>query len=419
MPPLSVFPHDLTRSAALAGIGVVSSAFLLHTVDRPAAVWVLPLAWAWGAGVLLGLRAPVRAEPAAWLFAVALLIRLPLVGTPPLLSDDLYRYIWEGLASLAGHDVFMTPPASIDGLDDALRAKVNHPEVPSVYPPLALWWFRAVSVVREPWFVQLASAVADATVPLSIAAASASRRAAWVYALHPLPILESACGAHIDVPAVALAAAAIAVYRNGALGGALGLTAAAALTKLFPIVWVPTLARRLPPGPLVGWAAAILLGTVLVSIPFVPREWPAGWVAYATRWEFNGFVYPWLVPWLDGDGARRVLVCVGGGMTVFAWVRFRDPAQVWAWVGSAFVFLAPTLHPWYVLWALVPNLMLGRFAWGWASLVLLNGYAVLAAYDPTNGTWAEAPWLWWITWPPAVLLLLVVRSPTTTPPESR
>jgi hypothetical protein len=99
-----------------------------------------------GAAVFVLVRRGAPALSPAVVVALALLVRLPLVGTPPLLSDDLYRYLWEGTVLGAGGDPFATAPAAWPGLDDVLRAHVNHPDVPSVYPPLALVWFRALAL---------------------------------------------------------------------------------------------------------------------------------------------------------------------------------------------------------------------------------------------------------------------------------
>jgi hypothetical protein len=79
---------------------------------------------------------------------------------------------------------------------------------------------------------------------------------------------------------------------------------------------------------------------------------------------------------------------------------------VWRVAGTAFVLLSPTVHPWYVLWAVVPDLACGRRGWAWASVALSGSYLVLLAYDPTTDRWSEAPWLWWVTWGPAVVALL-------------
>ncbi len=400
---------------ALALVGSVTCAILLHTATgRPDAARVVPITLIWGVAALAAVRH--RGHPALWvLAAAAVAVRLPLVGTPPLLSDDLFRYLWEGLALNSGHNPFLEAPATISGLDDTLRDRVNHGEIPSIYPPVAQLWFRALAVLGCTSAVaQAVTAAVDCTTVVSIRLATKRPGLAWVYALHPLAVLESASGAHIDVLALALAAAGVAAARRGSPTVAWSLTVAGGLTKLLPLVWAPVLLRRHPPRRSLLWVAGAAVAAVLLAAPVLGAGWGLveALTTYSRSWAFNGLLYPWLEPWL-GPGARVPLVAAGAMTVVYALWRHSDPAQAWLVIGAAFVLTSPTVHPWYVLWAAVPALLCGRIGWAAASLPLMGAYTVLLAYEPESGTWSEAPWLWWITWPPAVVALAVaywVRS---------
>ncbi|MEZ4241248.1 MAG: hypothetical protein R3F59_34840 [Myxococcota bacterium] len=386
--------------------------------DRAHAWTVAPAAIAWGlAACAIGPR--LRPAHPAVLLSAALIVRAPLVGVPLHLSDDLWRYLWEGRALAAGIDVFTRAPATVDGLDDALRALVNHADVPSIYPPLALAWFRLLAAFGTPLAVQALTALADATVPASLALADRRSRAAWVYVLHPLPALESAAGGHIDVVAVALGAAALAAWSRRRQDAAWALLVGGALIKLFPGLLLPTLARSLPPRTALAWAALSVASTAAALAAVWPDATPPALAAYAGHWSFNGLAYPWLAPWL-GEATRPVLVAAAGLGALVVWARMRDPAVAWFHLGALFLAPSPTVHPWYALWLLVPALATGRIAAAAATVPLLGSYTVLAAFDPATGAWAEAPWIWWITWPPALALFALdargqlrsVASPT-------
>ncbi|MCA9492283.1 MAG: hypothetical protein KC621_20260 [Myxococcales bacterium] len=359
---------------------------------------LLPIGAFWGlVAVLGGARMPRVA--AGWVLVAALLVRAPWIGSPPHLSDDLYRYLWEGLALSAGHDPFSEAPATLAGLDDHLRSLVNHPELTSVYPPLALWWFRLLAVGGSPAWAQLLTALVDAGTAAVLVRASRRPAAGWIYAMHPLPVLESACGAHIDVPAVALAAAAVLALRRDQRGLAVWATVAGAATKLFPVVMLPAVLRQLPPRRALVHLVAASLATVALALPLVhvgPGLLSSARL-YAGTWSFLGFAFPWVEPLLGG-ATRPVLVAVGALVVARASWTSRDPVEVWAAAGSAFVLLSPTVHPWYVLWALVPSLLLGRAGWALASVGSLQAYAVLATWDAGSGSWSEQPWLWWWVW---------------------
>ena len=47
-----------------------------------------------------------------WLiFGVAILLRMLLLFTEPLLSSDIYRYVWDGKVQAAGVNPYLYPPA--------------------------------------------------------------------------------------------------------------------------------------------------------------------------------------------------------------------------------------------------------------------------------------------------------------------
>ena len=73
-------------------------------------------------------------------------MHLCCIGMPLILSDDLYRYLWEGRLVLQGGNPYVTPPESI-GTMDGVRELVNHPSIAAIYPPLAQATFALVSMV--------------------------------------------------------------------------------------------------------------------------------------------------------------------------------------------------------------------------------------------------------------------------------
>jgi hypothetical protein len=380
-------------------------------------VGVVPVALAWG--VVVVALAP-RLPPTTLLAvgACALLVRAVLVGAPPMLSDDLFRYLWEGKVLNLGLDPFATAPAALPGIDDALRARVAHPEVPSIYPPLALWWFRGIALAGTPAAAQLAAALCDVALALAIAV-TAGRRMGLIYALHPLPALESAVGAHLEIPAILLAVCAVLLARRARPFEAFVLATAGMLVKLFRLLLLPSLATLLPREHrmhTIGAGALLLVAAALPMLSISPALLE-GWNTYTSTWEFNGFAYAFVEP-LFGLAARPFLVAVGLQAILLAMAfRPHEPDRVWLVAGTAFVLLSPTVHPWYVLWALAPDLLLGRLRWAAAAVPMLASYLVLATFDPATGSWTEPAWLWWITWPPAIAVWAIVHVSARSEPR--
>jgi len=380
------------------------------------AAMVLLLLW----GLLAGLfhlwdlrRSTVRAAP--WLDVrrlrpvqagvAALAVRLVLLASPPGLSDDVYRYLWEGWLSLHGGNPYATPPAGEFGaLDHPVRLLVNHPEVSSIYPPVAMWLFAALaSVAMKPVLFKAVMGLADAGVAAVLAdtlrARGRSTAGAWLYAVLPLAAVESAGSGHMEPLGVLGLALALRAWSRGRSG--LGWAALGATFKLLPAALVPTLWRRQP------WlllpALALAVGATLPFLDAGPTLL-RGLSTYAERWSFNasGFaLLSWsLGRWLAPDAVRAIAVGLGVLVSLWAWWRPRDPARVALWVGGAFVLLSPTVHPWYLLWVWVPALVCGVRAWTLLVVLAPLSYAALASYDPSTSTWTEPAWPVWAQYLP-------------------
>ncbi|HEU4764589.1 MAG TPA: hypothetical protein VFT93_02930, partial [Candidatus Eisenbacteria bacterium] len=114
-----------------------------------------PLAWTWGVAHLIYLaaaalalrgRGPWSRRPAlalAVILGVGLVPRLLLLPTAPSLSEDLYRYLWDGRLVANGWNPYPRPPSDptfAPWHDDVYR-HLNHAGVPTIYPPVAQWLF--------------------------------------------------------------------------------------------------------------------------------------------------------------------------------------------------------------------------------------------------------------------------------------
>jgi len=106
------------------------------------------------AGWIYGARAwaDVDSPSWRWLFAVAVGLRLLLLWVPPTLSDDVYRYIWDGRVFAAGLDPYELPPDADEliFLRDDLWKSLPHRDVATVYPPLSLALFSIAARSAEP-----------------------------------------------------------------------------------------------------------------------------------------------------------------------------------------------------------------------------------------------------------------------------
>ena len=118
-----------------------------------------------------------------------------------------------------------------------------------------------------------------------------------------------------------------------------------------------------------------------------------GLATYARQWEFNGLAYGAL-RWIGISGLMARCLCAGVLSAVVLRVAFSrlDPLRAGFVVVGAFLWLTPTLHPWYAVW-LLPFLAVYR-SWPWLALtgLVVLSYTVLSDYS-LSGVWQE---LWWV-----------------------
>ena len=381
-----------------------------------------------------GQRGLLRWSP-LFILLVALLCRLPFWWQPPQLSDDLYRYLWDGLQILHGNNPYALPPAAMAATGGALLGRINHPQLVTIYPPMAQWIFAGGAlwgggVLGLKLFLGLIDMVVCGLILLLLRRVQQPCWLAVLYAWQPLPILEIAGSGHIDGAAIALLLVSLWLLLSlsdrplaGWLSGA--AFSAAVLVKLFPLVFLPVWWWALTRRQRFPFVLAGVISTLLLSWPFWPQLTNA-WATlrlYAANWEFSGFLFRLVREAGLGGGASRLLL---GGLflvclaliQVVLWRQRMNAGTVaqplfGACYQTAFCFLllTTTLHPWYALYLA----MFLPFAAGPAGLVLswsvLLAYRVLIPYG-LLGVWQESTWWSGVIWLSALIafgMVFIIR----------
>ena len=359
---------------------------------------------------------------AGGVMVVAILIRALFVPRPPELSDDLFRYLWDGLRLLSGHNPYALPPAAVPAQDAgtaALLARVNHAGLTTIYPPVAQWVFAAGAALKSgPMGIKTVLAIFDVmTCALIVRLLRIIEKPAWLallYAWHPLAVLEIAASGHIDAAGIFFLVAAVYVLapqpempgaavprarRQRCLAFAAGVFfSMAVLTKLFPLVFFPGLLIMAGRYRRSLFCLGFAVGSLFFVLPFIPDIRHA-WTTlslYARTWEFSGFLYRLLrLAPLSGIQIRCLL---GGGFAVAVFIAYRSIGTGRAAIpltldrfyllALVFLLLTPTLHPWYALYLV----FFLPFSPGTAGIVL--SWAVLLAYRilipyASLGRWIE------------------------------
>ena len=356
-----------------------------------------------------------------WLVAIA--SRVALLPLAPGLTDDFYRYLWDGHVQLSGLNPYLFAPgaAEVEGLRTVWHSLINNPTVPTIYPPLAQIAFLLIAGVGSSvLLIKLLWVSCDLATAWVISRIAVDRGAEpalplLLYAWAPLLIVEVAWNGHLEPLGLLMLAMAIwagdraAASRDAhgqqfaavAAGAALALSA---LTKFAPAAALPGLVRRL------GWRAFMGFALVIAALyaPYLSAGSAlfAGLRTYSENWWFMKGPFTALeVLTGDPDEARRAAAVIMIGVIGWAaWRRF-DLERTLLWVLGAGMVLTPTFHPWYILWMLPMAALRANRPFVLLSGLAFIGYYGLGAYRDT-GDWVQPIGARMALWTPFLILLL-------------
>jgi len=394
---------DLSEDAGRRYGGFIMAAGAVYLAGaRLVQVWAVPR-WALLAGLGCGLAA-----------------RLVLVVTPPVMSTDLYRYVWDGRVQAAGINPYRYLPSdpAVAFLRDgqtgptAVFININRPDTAkTIYPPAAQLLFAAIGVtVSSMWTMKSAMLLLDLVAGWAAwrLLRDAGKPDAWllIWALNPLAITEFAGAGHID--AAALAASALALLlatrrQPGMAGAALGI---AALFKLLPVALAPAIWRpRTWRAPAAAFAVVVVGYAIYSSVGLAVFGYLSGYAAEEGLEQGSGFLLLRLVAAVAGlpswAGAAYAAVALALLAVLALWM-LRRPGPPRADViardalllSAALLFIISPHYPWYLTMLIVPSVVVPRLGAIWPTVAgpLLYRDADL-----------HSPW-----WPAIVFLPLAV-----------
>jgi hypothetical protein len=360
------------------------------------------------------------------ILVTALLLRLLFLFSPPQLSDDIYRYLWDGSNLLQGVNPYASSPSAVKPSPEMaiVHSRINHPDYVTIYPPAAQVVFAGGAVLGGTitglkTFLVLIDMGLCALLILLLKRLEMPTWQAVLYAWNPLPVLEIAGSGHVDGAGMAMVVAALSLLAIRQLPApkqtsprwpfllAGALMACAGLVKLFPFVLAPVLLLLIPTGRRRYFAAGFLSALAALLLPFMPHlvNMAASLDAYARNWEFAGFAFTTLRT-LTGSGTIARLLLSGSFLLILSVIiyllaghlnrteapvaRIRHALNASYAIAMAFLLLTPTLQPWYALCmaAFLP------FCAGPAGLILC--WAVFLTYQVQIpyfilGKWLEDP----------------------------
>jgi len=352
---------------------------------------------------------------------LAFLFRLTLVWLPPSLSDDAYRYVWDGLVQVEGISPYRYRPDDPRMRflqEEPVYGKLNSTGYYTVYPPLSqgvfavgglfygrgwLWTYYVIKVV-------LVLFEAGAVL---ILARLVEARMLMLYAWNPLVLLETAGQAHTESILLFFLVLTVYLVRQDRGGWASVALACAGWVKLYPFVLFPFLWRRFRWKA--GWPALLVIAVLAApyAAPYVIPNVRSSLDLYARLFEFNAGLYYSIKQvfflatgddWSKQIGpAMRMLFLMGLPVLYVLDARYRWPIErVFIVTLGFFMVTATTVHPWYLLSLLLLALLLRTPAWHWLWLGLLSTGTYLLYVEGPYWPFVVTGWGGW-------LVLVLVR----------
>jgi alpha-1,6-mannosyltransferase len=268
----------------LAGIGAVLAALTMVTPFAFEAFGdnaFIALSIAAGLLTIVATRLAERIPPehALWLiFGLGIILRAYVLLFDPLLSSDIYRYVWDGRVQAAGINPYRYFPAD-EALaflrDGAIFPHINRAATAvTIYPPVAQFFFLIVTRIGETvTMMRLAllgcEAVTVTMIMLLLRRMDRPVTRVIAYLWHPLPLWEIANSGHVDALMVALMLLGLWIAL---IGHALRGTVLIALSVLVKPYTAPVLAGIWRPWDL-KVPLVVIAAVSLCYLPYLSVGW--------------------------------------------------------------------------------------------------------------------------------------------------
>ena len=349
-----------------------------------------------------------------FLLVTGILFRLVFFMVEPNLSQDFYRFIWDGELINQGINPYtFTPNELIENTNIQIsNYKVLHGEMGKLsarnysnYPPInqlvfALSTFLGMgSILGSVIWMRLFIVLADLGILYLgrklLQSLNLSPHLAFWYFLNPLVIVELTGNLHFE--GVMLFFFLWAMYLIGSQRYLLAspIYAASIMVKLVPLLFLPLFIRHLGFKKSISFYLLVGVSCIAYLTPFYDPQLIANYSKTIGLWfsnfEFNAGIYnlvkhiavnsfdskPWELIKTYGSFVKVATLVL---VLLLAFLRkHKNLANLFTSmlvVLSTYYFLSATVHPWYLVFLLGLSLYTQyRFVLVWTALIILSYYA--------------------------------------------
>lgn len=344
-----------------------------HTVEFE---WLFFTAFAvYGVACFISLQAQTVDRRTLWgIFALVAVMQAIVIFSRPTLTDDMYRYVWDGKVQAHGISPYRYPPNApeLTSLRDTeIYPSINRKPVVTVYPPAAeavfflLWKIVPDNIHWFQFAMAVGGLIAGVLLMGLLKELGYSPARALIFLWSPLLVFETAHAAHVDglvLPFLVGAWWARVRVKDALTGFLLGIATA---IKLYPALLLPFLWR--PQHPRGRWIMpltfAFTVGMFYAPYILTSETSVLGYLPHYFRETFNiSPLVSMLNRLLDGIGVnvpyRLIALTLTAILVSAIWCIFHPTPNAETVlrrcilpIGIVTLF-SQDLFAWYMLWLL-------------------------------------------------------------------
>jgi hypothetical protein len=315
-----------------------------------------------------------------FLVIAGVLFRVLLLFSIPNLSDDVYRFIWDGRLSANGINPFSHLPTeimqmpTITGITNELYLQLNSVDHYTIYPPVlqAVFWLGArlfpvniyATIVFYKCIILLFEIGSFFLILQILKKLSLLKHLSLLYILNPLVITELTGNAHFDGVMIFFVLLAFMLllknkWQTSAIFLGLGIA-----TKLLPILFLPLMINKL--GWKKGLLYSVITGVTTIVLFALVFDMPTilhmlnSIDLFIRKFEFNASVY-YIVRYIGTLVKGYNIIAIAGpflillsALIIFI-ISFRNKNIDWQpfftktlFIVSTWLLFSTTVHPWYI-----------------------------------------------------------------------
>lgn len=362
-----------------------------------------------------------------FLLVVAILSRLIFIVATPNLSQDFYRFIWDGYLNQLGVNPYLYSATEIvnqnlvpqmpnqqqlyDGMGWLSQGNnSNYPPINQLFFVLGNWFpGRSIlsSVIGMRFFIILADIGIIYYGRQLLKAFQLPENSIFLYALNPLIIIELTGNLHFESIMIFFIIFSLYLLHKGKWFRSAICFAFAISTKLIPILLLPFFIKWFLKHhnlkSLIGFYTVIGITVLLLFLPFISSDFITNYSKTTALWfnyfEFNASIYyiaraigysisGYNQIAIIGKGLALLIFIIVWSLALFRKVNNMQQLIVNMLLGlTVYFLLSTTVHPWYLATLVLLSVFSNyKYPLIWSMVIILS-YLAYANADNIENLW--------------------------------